>query len=53
MKKWKFADIYHGYDRRKLTIDILIAYFPKVMAKIKSNVDFYLEEMEERYVLGC
>ncbi|RYG56189.1 MAG: hypothetical protein EON56_04530 [Alphaproteobacteria bacterium] len=45
-----YLSSYHGYDGKDLTMDDMVSYLPKVMEKISSNVESYLEELEERYV---
>jgi hypothetical protein len=48
----QYLKSYHGYDGEDLTMDDMVFYLPNVIEKISSNVEFYLEQLEERHVHG-
>lgn len=46
----KYLSIYHGYGENDLIFEGLVEYLPQVMEKISANVNFYYEELNERYL---
>jgi hypothetical protein len=40
---------YHGYSGKAASIKEVIYYLPKVTEKLSGNVNFYVEELEERF----
>lgn len=46
----QYLQSYHSYVGENLTMDDIVVHLPKVMEKISENVEFYLEQLEERYV---
>lgn len=40
---------YHGYHKQTISMADLYDFLPKVMQKLADNVEFYLEELGERY----
>lgn len=40
---------YHGYCKPTISMTDLYEYLPSVMKKLTDNVEFYIEELEERY----
>ena len=45
-----YLENYHNYPHSNLSLDLLKPYLPKVMTKLKENIDFYLEEIPQKYV---
>lgn len=41
---------YHGYHKQTISMADLYYFLPNVMQKLADNVEFYLEELGERYV---
>lgn len=53
IKVISYLSSYHGYDKQTISMADIHAYLPKVMTKLTDNVEFYLEELSERYVQGA
>jgi len=45
-----YMAFHHGWRGTDLTFKDLIDNLPKIMKKLTDNVEFYIEELEERYV---
>lgn len=41
---------YHFYNKTDVSISDIFSHLPLVMSKISSNVEFYFEELENRYL---